>query len=86
MCIGNSFNGNFDIVGLASKMLLEAAKDLVIESRSSLAKNRLLEATKGILSGTTNVLRAFDGFEIRRIVKVVQLCMSAIEAIKATTY
>lgn len=41
---------------------------------SKVGKNELLDSAKGILAGTSNVLYAFDNFEIRKIINCARLC------------
>jgi hypothetical protein len=41
---------------------------------SSIGKNELLDSAKGILAGTSNVLYAFDNFEIRKIINCARVC------------
>jgi hypothetical protein len=41
---------------------------------SPAGKAELLESAKGILAGTSNVLYAFDNFEIRKIINCARLC------------
>jgi hypothetical protein len=54
----------------ASKLLLDAANELLIDPVSHDGKNKLLEAAKGILNGTGSVLFSFDDAEVRKIVKL----------------
>ncbi|KAJ3285688.1 hypothetical protein HK104_009373 [Borealophlyctis nickersoniae] len=56
-----------DSVTKSSQLLVSSTSDLVKDPFSSSGRQRLLEAVKGILSGTTDVLNVFDDAEVRKI-------------------
>ncbi len=67
----------------ASGLLLVSTSELKTDARSSSAKTKLLDATKGILKGTTGILNAFDDFEVRKIIRNIQHLSNETEIIKA---
>ena len=71
-----------DEVSKASFRLITGTTELSKNPYSKSGKNDLLESAKGILSGTSNVLYAFDNFEIRKIINIARLCSSKVESIE----
>lgn len=66
-------------------MLINATKELSTNARSKKGSQLLLESVKGILSGTTAVLKAFDDFEVRKIVNVCHGCSQKVTVIQSET-
>jgi len=67
------------IVEKASDTLLESSKCLKEDPYSKKGRDLLVDATKGILEGITNLLNAYDDFNIR---KIVLLCNELIDNYK----
>ncbi|KAJ3089572.1 hypothetical protein HK102_006047 [Quaeritorhiza haematococci] len=70
-------------VTTASRRLLGATGELVMDAFSK-HNQELLEAVKGILSGTTAVLRAFDDSEVRKILTVSRNLKSKIAKLSSS--
>ncbi|KAJ3225264.1 hypothetical protein HK099_007090 [Clydaea vesicula] len=75
-------NLNFYLVTSSSTLLLSGTLELSKNPFSRPGQLQLLESVKGILHGTTNVLFAFDNFEIRKIINCARLCQSKTTLIK----
>ncbi|KAJ3088662.1 hypothetical protein HK102_008242 [Quaeritorhiza haematococci] len=71
-------------VTTASRRLLGATGELVMDAFSKHGRQELLEAVKGILSGTTAVLRAFDDSEVRKILTVSRNLKSKIAKLSSS--
>eukprot|EP00051_Salpingoeca_urceolata_P027629 m.482435 g.482435 ORF g.482435 m.482435 type:complete len:818 (+) comp22546_c0_seq1:212-2665(+) len=54
-------------VQAAGKLFMDATVQLKADPYSSKARSHLVEAARGILAGTTNILIAFDAYEVRKI-------------------
>jgi hypothetical protein len=61
-------------VSKASLRLVKGTELLKIDPLSASGKTELLDSAKGILAGTSNVLYAFDNFEIRKIINCARFC------------
>ncbi|KAI9206152.1 Vinculin family-domain-containing protein [Polychytrium aggregatum] len=70
-----------EAVSKCSKLLLASTTELQKDPKSVSGRNCLLEAVKGILVGTTQVLNVHDDLEVRKIVKSSQQCQSYLNSI-----
>lgn len=56
----------------ASRLLEDASRELKVDPFSSKARSKLIEGSRGILSGISLLLTAFDESEVRKIIKECQ--------------
>ena len=66
----------------ASKLLEEAARVLRLEPHSQRARSLLIEGSRGILQGTSQLLLCFDEFEVRKLIGTCRKVSNYLEVVE----
>lgn len=66
----------------AGKLFMDATVNLKLDPQSSDARTMLVQAARGLLTGTTNILMTFDAYEIRKIVTIGETVIELLAAAK----
>jgi hypothetical protein len=69
-------------VNRAAELLLESARDLKANPLSFKGRQKLIDASKGLLNGTTRLLDVYDDSEVRKIVRMCDDCKHNIDVLK----
>eukprot|EP00048_Salpingoeca_helianthica_P020212 m.5458 g.5458 ORF g.5458 m.5458 type:complete len:866 (-) comp4536_c0_seq1:83-2680(-) len=69
-------------VQAAGKLFMDATFGLRADPRSAQSRTMLIDAARGLLSGTTNVLTTYDAFDVRKIVGLGELVIERLAAAK----
>eukprot|EP00043_Microstomoeca_roanoka_P010534 m.99948 g.99948 ORF g.99948 m.99948 type:complete len:845 (-) comp14918_c0_seq4:93-2627(-) len=69
----------------AGKLFMNAAIELKLDPLSSSSRSLLVQAARGLLDGTTNILMTFDAFEVRKIVVLGETLIELLASAKTLT-
>eukprot|EP00055_Hartaetosiga_balthica_P002228 m.3187 g.3187 ORF g.3187 m.3187 type:complete len:834 (-) comp2027_c0_seq2:316-2817(-) len=69
----------------AGKLFLDASVELKADPFAEEARSLLITATRGLLTGTTNILMTYDTFEVRKIVVLGEGMIELLATAKAVT-
>eukprot|EP00045_Choanoeca_perplexa_P011866 m.127199 g.127199 ORF g.127199 m.127199 type:complete len:854 (+) comp15798_c0_seq1:147-2708(+) len=69
----------------AGKLFMDATVQLKLDEYSDSGRTMLVQAARGLLSGTTNLLMTFDAFEVRKIINLGEAIIELLATAKQIT-
>ncbi|EGD78240.1 hypothetical protein PTSG_09306 [Salpingoeca rosetta] len=69
----------------AAKLFMDAAIELKLDPLAASSRSLLVQAARGLLDGTTNVLMTFDAYEVRKIVVLGETIIELLASAKAVS-